>query len=106
MGANRIICRCQNIDYLSIRKSMIMGARSLEDIQGSTHACRGCCDCQEDIQNILSSVCSCKNVSVQEVVDVVKAGATSVEEVADLTGAGSDCQRCRLLVKDIITRGY
>ena len=33
MAANKVICHCKNVDYITIRKAMIEGARTVEEIQ-------------------------------------------------------------------------
>lgn len=106
MGTNRVICRCNDIDYLAIRKLMIMGVRTLEEVKNQSKAAAICGNCEKDIEAILNSVCGCKKVSLQEVVSTVQAGADTVDKVTEQTGAGSDCERCKILIKDIVKRGY
>lgn len=110
MAGNRIICDCKDIDYLTIRKAMCNGARTLEQIKDMTGAmtgdCGNCHSCIEEINKILLSVCGCRGVSLAEVVSAVKNGATTVDEVALKTGAGADCTRCQALVQNIIDLGY
>lgn len=102
MAGDRIICRCKNVSYIDIRKAMIAGARTLEEIKEITGAATGCGRCAGDIEQILGSVCGCKNVSLKEVVDAVNNGADTTEKVAEVTGAGSACGRCKALVQNII----
>lgn len=111
MAGNRIICDCNDVDYLTIRKAMCRGARTLEEIKEMTGAMTGDCsscnkNCTDEISNILLSVCGCRNVSLVDVVQCVKDGATTVDEVAHITGAGADCTRCQALVQNIIDLGY
>ena len=105
MSTNRIICRCNNIDYLSIRKLMVMGVRTLDEVKNQCEAGTVCGSCENEIEDILSSVCGCKNVSLKDVVCAVKLGADTIEKVSEVTGAGTDCERCKMLIKDIVQRG-
>lgn len=102
MAGNRVICHCKNVDYITIRKAMINGARTLDEIKEMTGAATGCGRCSDEIEKILASVCGCKNVSLEEVVNAVKDGADTVEKVAEITGAGSACGRCKALVQNVI----
>ena len=102
MAGNRMICHCKQVDYLSIRKAMIQGARTLEDIKEMTGAGTGCGRCVEEIQQILASVCGCTKTSLASVVEAVNNGADTVEKVGEVTGAGTACGRCKGLVQNII----
>ena len=102
MGANRVICHCMNVDYLAIRKAMIAGARTVEEIQEMTGAGTVCGGCIGEIEKILASVCGCNNVSLEEVVKAVKNGADTVEKVGEATKAGTVCGRCKALVENVI----
>lgn len=102
MGENRIICKCKNVDYIGIRKAMIAGARTLDEIKEMTGAGTGCGGCTEEIEEILASVCGCNNVSLETVVNAVKDGADTADKVAEITGAGATCGRCKALVENII----
>ncbi|MFR5264760.1 (2Fe-2S)-binding protein [Clostridium sp.] len=102
MAANKVICHCKNVDYITIRKAMIEGARTVEEIQEKTGAGTGCGSCIGEIEKILASVCGCKNVSLQEVVDAVNNGADTVEKVGEVTGAGTGCGRCKALIENVI----
>ena len=102
MVGNRVICHCKNVDYITIRKAMIQGARTLDEIKAMTGAATGCGKCAEEIEKILASVCGCKNVSLEEVVSAVKNGADTVDKVGEITGAGTDCERCKALVQNVI----
>ena len=99
---NRIICHCNQVSYADIRKAMVGGARTVEEIQEITGAGTGCGNCIEDIENILSVACGCNNVSMEDVVNAVKAGADTVEKVEEVTGAGNNCGKCKLLLQNII----
>lgn len=100
--ADRIICHCKNVDYVTIRKAMIEGARTVDEIKEKTGAGTGCGRCVGAIQEILDSVCGCKKVSLEEVVTAVKNGADSVEKVGEVTGAGTGCGRCKPLIQNIV----
>ncbi len=105
MAGNRMICNCNQVDYIAIRKAMIAGARTLEDIKRMTGAATICGGCEGEIAKILASVCGCKGVSLQAVLDAVHAGADTVEKVGAATGAGTDCGRCKALVQNVIDLG-
>lgn len=102
MAGNRTICNCNDVDYITIRKAMIAGARTLEEIKEMTGAGTVCGGCEGEIEEILASVCGCKGVSLQDVVAAVKSGADTVEKVGELTGAGTDCGRCKALIQNVI----
>ena len=102
MAGNRIVCHCKNVDYITIRKAMIAGARTLDEIKEMTGAATGCGRCVGEIEKILASVCGCKGVSLEDVVNAVKNGAETTEKVAEITGAGSACGRCKALVQNVI----
>ncbi|MGG7177952.1 (2Fe-2S)-binding protein [Clostridium paraputrificum] len=102
MSGNRIVCHCKNVDYVTIRKAMISGARTLEEIKEMTGASTGCGRCELEIEKILASVCGCKNVSLEDVVSAVKNGADTAEEVGEITGAGTVCGRCKALINNVI----
>ena len=102
MAENRVICHCKNVDYITIRKAMIQGARTLDEIKEMTGAATGCGRCAGEMEKILASVCGCKNVSLEEVVTAVKNGADTVEKVGEITGAGTHCGRCKALVQNVI----
>jgi NAD(P)H-nitrite reductase large subunit len=102
MAGNRIICSTNNVDYISIRKAMCQDARTKEEIQKITDICLGCAGCQKELDNILTSICGCLNVSLKTVVNAVNDGAETIEKVTEQTGAGSDCERCKILIENII----
>lgn len=107
MAGNRIICTTQNVDYISIRKAMCVGARTIEELIEKTGVCTTCEGCKSDLNKILSSVCGCKDVSLKAVIDAVNAGADTVAKVGEVTGAGTgeDCGRCKALIANIIELG-
>ena len=102
MSGDRTICKCKNVSYIDIRKAMIAGARSLDEVKDMTGAGTGCGKCTDEIEEILASVCGCNNVSLETVVNAVKDGANTTDKIAELTGAGADCGRCKALVENII----
>lgn len=102
MAGNRMICHCKQVDYITIRKAMIQGARTVDEIKEMTGAGTGCGRCIGEIEQILASVCGCKNVSLESVVEAVKNGADTVEKVGEITGAGTACGRCKALVQNVI----
>ena len=99
---NRIICHCKQVSYVDIRKAMVGGARTLEEIQEITGAGTGCGGCIGEVERILSLACGCKGVSMENVVNAVKDGADTIEKVGEATGAGTDCGRCKFLLQNII----
>ncbi len=113
MAGNRTICTTNEVDYLSIRKAMSAGARTVEELVDMAGVCTECEGCKGELHNILSSVCGCKEVSLKAVVDAVKNGADTVEKVGELTGAGTgvneetgeECGKCKILIQNIIDLG-
>jgi NAD(P)H-nitrite reductase large subunit len=113
MAGNRIICTQNNIDYITIRKSMVGGARTKDEVAAGVGVCTVCEGCTAELDNILGSVCGCKKVSLETVVSAVKSGANTVEKVGEITGAGTGvdevtgeaCGRCKGLIQNIIDIG-
>ena len=113
MAKNRVICTNNNIDYLSIRKAITSGARTIEELVELVGVCTECEGCKSDLNAILSSVCGCKKVSLETVVNAVKNGADTVEKVGEITGAGTgvdevtgeECGKCKGLIQNIIDLG-
>lgn len=107
MAGNRTICTTNNVDYITIRKAMIVGARTVAELVEKTGVCTTCEGCKSEINQILSSVCSCKEISLKTVVDALKNGANTVEKVVEVTGAGTgdDCGKCKALIANIIELG-
>lgn len=102
MENNIIVCKCNNIDYITIRKAMVMGARKIDEIMDMTGASTICRGCAGEIEKILDSVCGCNNVSLKAVVDAVKSGVNTPEGIEKITGAGAECGKCKVLVENII----
>ena len=113
MAKNRVICSKNNVDYITLRKAMITGARTVDELVKMTGVCTECEGCKGEIDAILSSVCGCKKVSLEAVVNAVKNGADTVEKVGEVTGAGTGvdnetgepCGRCKGLIQNIIDLG-
>ena len=113
MAGNRVICVKNNVDYITIRKAMIQGARTKDEVAEYAGVCTVCEGCTAELENILSSVCGCKKVSLETVLNAVKAGADTVEKVGEITGAGTGvnevtgevCGKCKALIKNIIDLG-
>ena len=106
MSRNRVVCHCNAIDYVTIRRAQIEhGARTVAEIKEITGAGTTCGICVKEIEQILSSVCGCRRISYSTVFDAVKAGANSVDAVVEQTTAGSDCGRCKALIQSIIDNG-
>lgn len=105
MAVNKIICKCMEVDYLTIRMAMVNHtARTVEEIQQITGAGTGCGGCIPEIEKILASVCGCAGTSLKEVVDAVNAGASTVEAIGEQTKAGTDCGRCKVLIENVIEK--
>lgn len=103
MSGNRTICKCMDVDYLSIRMVMVNHtAQTVAQIQQLTGAGTGCGGCIPEIEKILASVCGCSGSSLTEVVAAVNAGASTVEAVGELTKAGTGCGRCQKLIASVI----
>ncbi|MBE6025259.1 MAG: (2Fe-2S)-binding protein [Cellulosilyticum sp.] len=102
MAGNQMICFCKQVDYITIRKAMIEGARTVEEIKEMTGAGTGCGRCIPEIEKILASVCGCTQTSLESVVNAVKDGADTVEKVGEVTGAGTRCGRCKALIQNVI----
>ena len=102
-----MICTANNVDYMTIRKAMCVGVRTVEELAEKTGVCTVCAGCQADLEPILSSVCGCKEVSLAAVVEAVKNGNRTVDAVGEVTGAGTgeDCGKCKLLIQNVIDLG-
>ena len=113
MAQNKIICTKNEVDYITIRKAMIAGARTVDEVVKLAGVCTECEGCKNELNAILSSVCGCKKVSLETVVNAVKNGADTVEKVGEVTGAGTGvneetgepCGRCKVLIQNIIDLG-
>lgn len=113
MAQNRTICTRNNVDYLSIRKAMTAGARTVEELVELAGVCAECEGCNNELNAILTSVCGCKKVSLEAVVNAVKNGAATVDQVGEITGAGTGvneetgeaCGKCKGLIQNIIDLG-
>ena len=64
MAGNRVICHCKNVDYLAIRKAMVAGARTLDEIKDIPRV---------NIDDIVRESGDWRNPS-----DVIKAGKVAV----------------------------
>ncbi len=53
MAGNKTICFCKNISYIDIRKAMIQGARTVDEIKEMTGAGTGCGRCKALVQNVI-----------------------------------------------------
>lgn len=113
MAGNREICTKNKVDYISIRKAMSAGARTIDELVEKAGVCTECEGCKSELDGILSSVCGCKKVSLEAVVSAVKNGADTVEKVGEVTGAGTgvdevtgeECGKCKILIQNIIELG-
>ncbi|NLL72915.1 MAG: (2Fe-2S)-binding protein [Clostridiales bacterium] len=113
MAKNKVICTVNDVDYLSIRKAMTAGARTIEELVEHAGVCTECEGCKSELDAILASVCGCMKVSLEAVVNAVKNGADTVEKVGEVTGAGTgvneetgeECGKCKGLIQNIIDLG-
>lgn len=107
MAEDRIICKTNEVHYSTIRKAMVQGARTMDEIIEMTGVCNSCEGCKAELGAILNSVCGCKEVSLKTVIDAVKDGADTVKKVGIITKAGTeeDCGRCQALIQNIIDIG-
>ena len=107
MAEDRIICNTNKVYYSTIRKAMVEGARTTDEIMEMAGVCNDCEGCKAELGGILSSVCGCKEVSLKTVLDAIKDGADTVEKVGIVTKAGTeeDCGRCQALIQNIIDLG-
>ncbi|MEG0366237.1 MAG: (2Fe-2S)-binding protein [Coprobacillus sp.] len=103
MAENKMICEEHQLDYISIRKAMIQGARTFDQVVELTNADSNCSICKEEMQPVLDSVCGCTNTSMKDVRDAIKDGAKTVEDVNKMTKAGTDCGRCNALIESILS---
>lgn len=102
MAGDMIICHCRNVSYIDIRKAMIEGARTVEEIKAKTGAGAGCGGCVGKVSEILASVCGCTGASLKDVVEAVNNGSNTVEMVGEVTKAGTCCGRCKPLIENVI----
>lgn len=104
MAKHRIVCSCTGVSYLDIRKAMVQGARTVEEIQDMTGAGTRCGGCIPNIEKILASICGCEKTLLEDVVNAVKNGADTVEKVGEITGAGTKegCGKCKRLIQSVI----
>ena len=103
MAKFEIVCTENNIHYIDIRKSMIAGARTLEELKENPGVCGECQGCKETIDYILKTLCGCKNVTMKEVQDLVSSGVNSLEDIMEKTtaGTGEGCGKCQKLISNI-----
>lgn len=105
MAHNRTICTTNNVEYLDIRKAMIKGARTVEEVKEIAGVCGECEGCKSELDGILSSVCGCAGASLQDVINAIEGGANTVEKVGEVTGAGTHCGKCKGLIQNVIDMG-
>ena len=102
--ADFIVCDKNNVSYLDIRKAMVKGMRTADEVNKTAGTCGSCQGCATSLEWILSTVCRCRAVPLKAVVDAVKNGADTAEKVGIATKAGTadDCGKCKILIKNII----
>lgn len=99
---NRVICHCHQVRYGDIRKAMLDGARTVEDVAAMTGAAKACGTCKDEIEKIVSIACSCHNISMETVIELANNGVGTVEGIEKETGAGSTCGKCKMLLQSIV----
>ena len=107
MAEDKLICTTNNVHYSTIRKAMVQGARTTDEVIELAGVCNNCEGCEANLGGILSSVCGCHEVSLKDVIDAVEGGADTVDKVGLITkaGTGEDCGRCKVLIQNIIDIG-
>lgn len=53
MAGDKIICHCKQVSYIDIRKAMIAGARTVQEIKDMTGAGSACGRCKALVQNVI-----------------------------------------------------
>ena len=51
--AHKMICHCKQVDYITIRKAIIQGDRTIEEIKEMTGAGTACGRCKALVQNVI-----------------------------------------------------
>ena len=92
-------------DYLKVRKAMVQGARTIEEVKEKSDLVIDGPEMKEAVEKVLKSACGCKQVSLEEVIIAVKNGADTVEKVGDVTTAGTACGNCQKLIQNVIDLG-
>lgn len=107
MAQDRIICNTNNVHYSTMRKAMVQGARTIDEIKETAGVCNDCEGYKAELESILSSVCGCNEVSLKAVLDAIMGGADTVEKVGKVTKArtAEHCGRCQALIQNIIDIG-
>lgn len=108
MANKGIICTKNNVEYITIRKAMIAGARTINELKEKANVCAECEGCKENLDYIVTTLCGCKNVPMKAVVDLVQSGVDSLDEIVEKTsaGTGEGCGKCKMLIENIIAKGY
>jgi bacterioferritin-associated ferredoxin len=70
MAGNRIICSTNNVDYITIRKAMCEGARTVDELVDKTGVCTNCEGCKDELDNILSSVCGRCKALIKNIIEL------------------------------------
>lgn len=91
--------KIQKTDYLKVRRAMIDGARTIEDVQTMTDL--DVVEYENDLKAILASICGCKGTSLEQVVTLANEGKT-VDEIKELTGVATACGRCQVLLDAVV----
>lgn len=104
MEKKGIVCHCMNVSKRDIKRAMVTGARTVDDIKEITGAGTGCGGCIGMIEKILSMACKCVGATMKDVLDAVNDGAGTLEEVEKATKAGSivKCGKCKPIIQSVI----
>lgn len=92
-------------DYLKVKKAMIEGARTIEEVKEKSDLVIDTPEMTEAVEKALKGVCGCKQVSLEEIITAIKNGANTVEKVGDATTAGTGCGNCQKLIQNVIDLG-
>ena len=84
MAGDKIICHCKQVSYIDIRKAMIAGARTVQEIKDMTGAATGCGRCVGEIEKILESISGWKGVTLKDIVNAKKRCKALVQNVIDI----------------------
>lgn len=64
MAKNRETCTKNHVEYLTIRKAMEKGARTVDELKEIAGVCGECEGCKAELDGTLSSLCGCEGVSL------------------------------------------
>lgn len=103
---NKVVCGCNKVTVGDLKKAVMNGAKSFEEVQTVTKVGTGCGNCVEGNKKLVNElilqkkidenqvVCGCFQVKAQQIVDAIKNGAKSFEEIQTITKIGTGCGGC------------